>query len=179
MTEREAPIAEPDLKARQKFAAYGNNWFHILRGQWGMRADRRILYWTGFSIVTWQFGVSAGLPYRPTLLLTTIGKRTGELRDVALPFWRVGDELIVLGTKGGGAQDPFWSKNLKAAEHCWVRYRRRNHAASGRIVQGDERVGLYEKMCELNPKLARYQESASRFGREIPLVALRLRSSEV
>ena len=31
---------------------------------------------------------------------------------------------------------------------------------------------LYERLSKINPSLPRYQESAARFGREIPLVIL-------
>jgi deazaflavin-dependent oxidoreductase (nitroreductase family) len=170
MTEPE--LQAPTLRERQKFAAGGATWFHPLRGRWGMDIDRTIVRWTGFSVVTWQFAVSMGTPYLPTLLLTTIGRKSGELRTVALPYWRVGDELVLLGTKGGGAENPAWSFNIISDPHCWLRIRRRDVCALGRVAAGEERARLYPQLCGLNPKLARYQESAARFGREIPLVVL-------
>jgi deazaflavin-dependent oxidoreductase (nitroreductase family) len=167
-------IRPPTLKERQKFAAGGRTWFHILRGRRGMEIDQKIVRWTGFSLVTWQFALSMGTPYHPTLLLTTIGRRTGEKRTVALPYWKVDGELVLLGTKGGGAQNPAWSYNIQANPQCQLRIKRRDVGAVGRVAAGEERARLYPILCGMNPKLARYQESAARFGREIPLVVLTL-----
>ena len=59
----------------------GRTGFIILRGAWGRVVDRALVRWTGLSLITWQYARASGRRYQPTLLLTTIGRRTGELRS--------------------------------------------------------------------------------------------------
>jgi deazaflavin-dependent oxidoreductase (nitroreductase family) len=144
----------------------------VLRGRWGAAIDRFLVRWTGFSMVTWQYSKAAGRPYSATLLLTTIGCRTGRLRTTPLPYFAVGDDLVVCGTRGGGPTDPMWVANVRADPHCWLRIRRRTVPARGRVATGAERERLFEVVCELHRGLRRYQEQAASYGREVPLVVL-------
>ncbi len=155
-----------------RFSSGGRTKFIILRGTWGRVIDRALVRWTGWSLITWQYTRASGRRYQPTLLLTTIGRRTGELRSSALPYYRVDGDLIVCGSRGGGPYDPLWVANLVADAHCWLRIRRRLVPATGRVVHGDERVELFEKVATQHGGLRHYQEQASAYGREIPLVAL-------
>jgi len=150
----------------------GRTGFIILRGAWGRVVDRALVRWTGLSLITWQYARASGRRYQPTLLLTTIGRRTGELRSSALPYFPVDGDLIVCGSRGGGPYDPLWAANLEADPHCWLRIRRRLVPATGRIVRGEERVELFETVAAQHGGLRHYQEQASTYGREIPLVAL-------
>ena len=77
-----------------------------------------------------------------------------------------------LREQGGGPYDPLWVANLAADPHCWLRIRRRLVPATGRVVRGEERVELFEKVATQHGGLRHYQEQASAYGREIPLVAL-------
>ena len=38
---------------------------------------------------------------------------------------RFDDTLVVVGSNGGGPEDPGWAHNIRGDGHCWVRYRRR------------------------------------------------------
>ena len=62
----------------------------LLRGAWGLKIDLLILRLTGYSLVTKQYAMALGVPYSPTLLLTTIGARSGKHRTCGLPYFRVG-----------------------------------------------------------------------------------------
>jgi deazaflavin-dependent oxidoreductase (nitroreductase family) len=150
----------------------GRTGFIILRGAWGRVIDRALVRWTGWSLITWQYARASGRRYQPTLLLTTIGRRTGQLRSSALPYFPLDGDLIVCGSRGGGPYDPLWTANLAADPHCWLRIRRRLVPATGRVVRGEERAVLFEKVARHHGGLRRYQEQASAYGREIPLVAL-------
>jgi deazaflavin-dependent oxidoreductase (nitroreductase family) len=123
-------------------------------------------------MITWQYTRAAGRRYQSTLLLTTIGRRTGELRSSVLPYYPVDGDLIVCGSRGGGPYDPLWVANLAADPHCWLRIHRRLVPATGRVVGGEERAELFEKVATQHGGLRHYQEQASAYGREIPLVTL-------
>ena len=47
--------------------------------------------------------------------LRTIGARSGEPREVPLYAWADGDDLILVGSRGGSARDPGWAYNLRAS----------------------------------------------------------------
>ncbi len=123
-------------------------------------------------MITWQYTRAAGRRYQPSLLLTTIGRRSGLLRSSVLPYYRVGEELVVCGTRGGGPHDPLWVGNVRGDPHCWLRIGRRLVPAAARVVEGPERVAPFDRVAEQHGGLRRYQEQAATFGREIPLVAL-------
>jgi deazaflavin-dependent oxidoreductase (nitroreductase family) len=144
----------------------------VLRGRWGAAIDRFLVRWTGFSMITWQYSLAAARRYSPTLLLTTIGSRTGQLRSTPLPYFSVGDELVVCGSKGGGPTNPMWVGNLKANPLCWLRIRRRLVPAHARVATGIERDELFEAVSKVHLGLRRYQQQAATYGREVPLVVL-------
>jgi deazaflavin-dependent oxidoreductase (nitroreductase family) len=158
--------------ALTRFSSGGRSRLIVLRGAWGRAVDRFLVRWTGWSMITWQYTNAAGRGYQPTLLLTTVGRRTGLLRSSALPYYEVGDGLVVCGTRGGGPHDPLWVGNVLADAHCWLRVRRRLIPATGRVASGRERDELFERVAELHGGLRRYQKQAATFGREIPLVIL-------
>jgi proline iminopeptidase len=168
-----AAAQQPSRHALHKFSSGGKMWFHILRGRQGLAIDNVILRLTGYSLMTWQFTTSAGVPYKDTLLLTTIGAKTGKRRTNGLPYFEVDGEYLVIGSNGGGALNPGWSANVRANPEVLLRIKRKKVPAIGRVTTGEERARLYERISAINPSLPRYQESASKFGREVPLVVFR------
>jgi deazaflavin-dependent oxidoreductase (nitroreductase family) len=158
--------------ALTRFSSGGRSHLIILRGAWGRAVDRWLVRWTGWSMITWQYTRAAGRPYQPSLLLTTIGRRTGLLRSSVLPYYPVGGDLVVCGTRGGGPWDPLWADNIRADGHCWLRARRRLVPALARVASGEERARLFETVAAMHGGLRRYQVQAAAHGREIPLVVL-------
>lgn len=155
-----------------RYSSRGNTRWIVVRGERGRAFDRWLVRRTGFSVITWQYSKAGGNAYQPTLLLTTIGRRTGELRERALPYHRDGDRYVVIGSNGGGPKDPDWVFNVRADENVWLCVDRRNVAARARVAQGDERARLFALVDSKRDSLRRYQERASTFGREVPLVVL-------
>ena len=52
-----------------------------------------------------------------TLLLTTIGRKSGLQRTTPLIFARDGDNYLVVASMGGAPQHPQWYRNLVANPH--------------------------------------------------------------
>jgi deazaflavin-dependent oxidoreductase (nitroreductase family) len=154
-------------------SAHGSRWLLLLRSRYGKAFDRALVRWIGWSVITWAFARAGGHPYTPSLLLQTIGRRSGRIRSSVLPYFPVGDDLVVCGSKGGGPLDPLWAENLRADSNCWLWINRRLVPACGHEAVGDERVALYPVMAALHPGLDAYQERASGYGRDVPLVLLR------
>jgi len=154
------------------FSSYGRPWLIVVRGKRGMAFDRWLVRRTGFSLVSLQYALAGGNPYQPTLLLTVAGAKSGALRSVALPYVKYGDSYVVVASKGGGPVNPHWVANVRANPQCWLHVGRRSVPAIGHVATGEEREELYPFVCANKPNVARYQERAATFGREIPLVVL-------
>jgi deazaflavin-dependent oxidoreductase (nitroreductase family) len=154
------------------FSSRGNTRWIVLKGSRGRAFDRALVRYLGFSVITWQYAKAGGGRYRPTLLLTTIGKRSGKRRSRALPYYLDGNRFIVVGSNGGGPKDPDWVWNVRANSTAWVHVRRREIPVSAHAAEGPE----YERLCGLSrahgDSLIRYQKRASTFGRTVPLVVL-------
>jgi deazaflavin-dependent oxidoreductase (nitroreductase family) len=168
-----------DVRGRQRFSARGRTWLVVLRPPWGQPVDRFVVRWTGFSPMTFQYALAAGTPLarawrgaRQVLLLTTIGRRTGELRTTVLPWFRYDDALVVCGSNGGGPRDPRWADNIRADGRTWIRVDRRRTPATARVAEGDERAAVFAAVAPQHDGLERYQRQASKHGRDVPLVLL-------
>lgn len=105
----------------------------------------------------------------PTLLLTTTGRRTGEIRTHPLIFGRDGDDLLVVASVGGGPKHPAWYHNLVATPHAEVQVRADRFAVVARTASADERPRLWAIVNGVWPNYDVYQ---SRTDREIPVVVL-------
>jgi deazaflavin-dependent oxidoreductase (nitroreductase family) len=154
------------------YSSRGNTRWIILKGDKGRVFDRALVRCTGFSFITWQYAKAGGVRYRSTLLLTTIGKRSGRLRSRALPYYRDEDRFVVVGSNGGGPKDPDWVWNVRANGSAWVNVKRRKIPVNAHVSEGDEYERLFTLLATKGDSLARYQERASTFGRTVPLVVL-------
>jgi deazaflavin-dependent oxidoreductase (nitroreductase family) len=70
--------------------------------------DRRLYRWTGGR------RIALGRPLAPRLLLTTIGRHTGQGRTVPLFYLREGDRLIICNVNPGFERPNPWTLNLQA-----------------------------------------------------------------
>lgn len=169
---KESAISE-SIQDKIKFASYYKPWMIILRGRRGLAIDLWLVEKTGWSLMSWQYSKAAGQAYTPVMSITMIGARTGDLRKVALPYVRCGDDFLVIGSNAGGPTDPKWVANLRKESRCWIKVGRERITAEAHISEGDERVRLFEYVVKRKPNVARYQERAGTFGREVPIVVIR------
>jgi deazaflavin-dependent oxidoreductase (nitroreductase family) len=173
-----------DVKGRQRFSARGRTWMIVLRPPWGQPIDRFFVRWTGFSPMTFQYALASGAPFatamrnaRASLLLTTIGSKSRQLRTTVLPYFDYEGDLVICGSNGGGPRDPHWVDNIRASGQVWVRIDRRLVPAEAHVAEGDERMRVFDAVAPQHGGLHRYQKQAATHGRELPLVVIRRRSS--
>jgi deazaflavin-dependent oxidoreductase (nitroreductase family) len=156
---------------KQEFSSGGRTGFILLRGRWGLAIDRAVLWLTGYSLMTKQYCMAQRHPYQPTLLLTTIGARTGRKRTCGLPFFKVGDDLVVRGSNGGGPTDPHWVHNIRANGDARIRFHWRSRAVKAHVASGEERERIYARLSKMSDSTEMYQKMCA--PRELPLVVLR------
>ena len=102
------------------------------------------------------------------LLLTTLGRKSGEPRTNALIYGRSGDDYLVVASKGGAPQPPGWFVNLEAQPEVDVQVLDRRFRARARVATPEERPALWAEMTKHWPDYDAYQETE----REIPVVVL-------
>ncbi len=117
----------------------------------------------------WDAAVVGGTGLVPTLLLTTVGRKTGEPRPTPLLYQPTGTGFIVVASRGGADHHPAWYLNLLAEPACRVQVGRFRYTATARVLSTGQRESYWEWMVRFWPDYANYQ---ARTEREIPVVVL-------
>ena len=138
----------------------------------GQGQARVLKAWTRFH--RWAYRRTNGkvlsrMRGKPTLLLTTTGRRTGRLHTVPLPYLADGDAMIVIGSDSGAERHPAWVLNLIADPRVTVQYLADSGPAHAEILADDERKAMWERISVEAPWYVGYQQRTSR---EIPLIRL-------
>jgi deazaflavin-dependent oxidoreductase (nitroreductase family) len=81
----------------------------------------------------------------------------------------VGDDMLIVASKGGYPTNPGWLHNLRAHPDTEVQIGRKRIPVRAREAGPEERERLWPRAAEYNPHWGRYRE---RTTREIPLVLL-------
>ncbi|MBI4987123.1 MAG: nitroreductase family deazaflavin-dependent oxidoreductase [Rhodocyclales bacterium] len=105
----------------------------------------------------------------PTLLLTVVGRKSGEMRTTPLIFVPDGEQMVVTGSLAGYDQHPTWYLNLKADANCWVQVERKKMTAVARDATEEERKRLWPTLTEMFPGLGYFQTQTER---QFPVVIL-------
>src|SRR5262245_51017857 len=112
----------------------------------------------------------AGVPgLVPCLLLTTIGRHSGEKRTSPLFYGKAGDAYVLIGSKGGAETHPGGYLNLRANLTAEVQVGREHFTVRARVARGKEREQRFEQMAQMAPPYRDYQKKTKR---ELPVVVL-------
>ena len=107
----------------------------------------------------------------PTLLLTTIGAKTGNERTHILGGFQDGtDTWLVVASKGGAAAHPAWFINAaKNPDKVWIQVGNRKMRVAVESLTGPEREHAYARVVAVAPRYADYLKKTDR---EIPVLRL-------
>ena len=105
----------------------------------------------------------------PTLLLTCIGRKSGEKRTVPLVFLKNGEEMVIVGSLADYDQHPAWYLNISANPKCWVQLDRRKMTAVARDATAEEREELWPRLTAVLPLWGVFQKQTER---PFPIVIL-------
>lgn len=125
----------------------------------------RLFRWSNGKLLS-QFGGSR------ILLLTTVGRKTGEARTVPLMY--IEDDRgnpVVTASNGGNPQPPAWFHNLSANPDVTIELPGRTQKLRARVATPDERGKLWTKLVSVEKRFLDY-EAKTRGKREIPMVVL-------
>jgi len=103
------------------------------------------------------------------LLLTTIGRKTGEQRTTPLGYFMEDDNYVVTASNAGFDTHPAWFHNLRTNSHVTIEIKDQQMQAEAQVAPPEKRNVLWSKLIALSPAYANY---ATKTSREIPLVIL-------
>ena len=112
---------------------------------------------------------AGGLGPVTSLLLTTIGRRSGEKHTSPLFYTTAGDAYVIIGSKGGADTHPGWYLNLRANPTAEVQVGREHFTVRAHVATGQEREQLWEQIVQWIPLYGDYQKKTTR---ELPVVVL-------
>lgn len=124
---------------------------------------------------TWAYRATNGrlggrfLRGAPVLLLTTVGRKSGQPRVAPLIYARDGERLLIVASKGGMDHHPLWYRNLVARPEVEVQVGAETRPMRARTATREEKAALWPRVVEVYRDYDDYQ---ARTTRDIPLVIL-------
>ncbi len=104
------------------------------------------------------------------LLLDHVGAKSGTKRTSPLLYFRDGEDMVIVASKGGFPKNPAWYYNLKANPDTAVQVGSHHVPVRARVATAEERERLWPMAVKAYRGYADYQVRSK--GREIPLVIL-------
>ena len=135
----------------------------------GLALDRFLVRHLGFSLTIPVTARANHYPANPALYLETVGRKSGQLRGVALPYFTLGGRRLLVASKGGAPTDPAWALNLRANPDAAVYIKRRRYPIRARFLEGAERDETYDT---LKREITSYAHYETLTNRKIPVIVL-------
>jgi deazaflavin-dependent oxidoreductase (nitroreductase family) len=108
-----------------------------------------------------------GHRFTTTLLVETIGRKSGERRITPLIYGDTNGEVVVVASKGGADVHPGWYYNLREMTEATIQIGGQAFRCTWREPDGAERQAIWDFMAAVYPPYLDYQAATSR---EIPVV---------
>ena|SRR5690242_3646923 len=105
----------------------------------------------------------------PVLLLTTIGRKSGQRKTTPLLYLADGERVVIVGSQGGMAKHPQWFLNLTQNPAVEVQIGPRIRKMRARVANTEEHAALWPRLVALYADFATYQTWTER---AIPVVIL-------
>src|SRR5271154_1496429 len=85
----------------------------------------------------WDASLGGGKGLVPTLLLTTVGRKSGKTLTLPLIFGRSGPNYVIVASKGGAPTHPAWYLNLSANPEVHVQVKAEKFKARVYTAEGE------------------------------------------
>lgn len=143
---------------RRWFTRVASNRFarHWLGPRVVARIDRFFYRSTGGGLV------SLGSRAFPTLLLTTVGHRTGRLHSVPLFYLGVAGGWVVVASNYGRSEHPAWSTNLLTDPTASIERDSQVLDVRARLLSEDEKRKVWPDLLELFDGWQQYENETQR-----------------
>ncbi|HWF55704.1 MAG TPA: nitroreductase family deazaflavin-dependent oxidoreductase [Solirubrobacteraceae bacterium] len=105
----------------------------------------------------------------PLLLLHHVGRKSGQTRVAPLLYLQDGEDLVIVGSRGGSDAPPAWWLNLQAQPRATVEIRGARRDVVARQATPEEKARLWPELVRGYSHYDAYQQRTSR---EIPVIIL-------
>jgi deazaflavin-dependent oxidoreductase (nitroreductase family) len=105
-----------------------------------------------------------------TLLLTTIGRKSGNEITTPVNYMRDGDRYIIVASLAGYDKFPHWYLNLEKNPRVWVQAKDKKVPATSRRMTREEKARLWPRMLKEGQPLWAYFQMFTQ--REFPVVII-------
>ena len=102
-------------------------------------------------IKEFRAGEVQGMQRDRLLLLSTVGRRSGETRTTPMMFYRDGHRLLVMASNAGAPRHPAWYLNLVADPHVIVEVGDDEYDAVATPLTGAERDRVWTEVKKTYP----------------------------
>lgn len=111
----------------------------------------------------------------PALVLTTVGRKSGELRQTPLAYIPDGEgNWLIIAAYAGAVNNPAWYYNIAAhPDRVSVELEGRNHDVIAEELHGQARERAWQRIVDANNRFAKYQEKTDR---QLPVIRLTARA---
>lgn len=116
-----------------------------------------------------DFTPIGGYYFSTTLLIRTMGRKTGQPRITALTYGSIDGKLIVIASKGGADVHPAWYLNMQGHETVDIQIGGAAFQARWQEAKDAQKTDLWAFMERVYPPYRDYQAGTSRV---IPLIML-------
>ena len=107
----------------------------------------------------------------PSLVLTTVGSKSGLERKTPLAYFPAGDgSWLIVASYAGAAKNPSWYYNLAAhPDRVSIEFGGRSESVVAEQLHGAERDAAWRQITAASKRFADYQ---SKTDRELPIIRL-------
>ncbi|GCF08458.1 nitroreductase family deazaflavin-dependent oxidoreductase [Dictyobacter arantiisoli] len=106
---------------------------------------------------------------RNLLILTTIGRKSGQERHTPLLYIQDGEQYVLVASNGGAPSDPQWFRNIEAHPEARIQVGKQIIVVTAHKANPEERSRIWPIITGHFQNFADYQ---ARTTREIPVVLL-------
>jgi len=99
---------------------------------------------------------STGTLTIPQLVLTTIGRKTGEARTVQLGYFADGGDFVIVASNFGQPRHPAWAYSLLANPAASIYVDGHDVGVHARQVSDDEKSALWPRLVRVIPRFGVY-----------------------
>jgi len=127
------------------------------------------------ALNVWAYRLTCGrlggrfLRGAPVCLVTTIGRKSGQRRPIALLYLERGDDVVLVASKGGMSHHPGWYHNMMANPDVDVEIGSVRRPMRARRASSAEKTALWPALVAMYRDYDDYQ---ARTTRDIPVMIL-------
>ncbi len=98
----------------------------------------------------------------PQLVLTTLGRKSGQQRDAQLAYTDLDGLVYIVASNFGGKHHPAWSYNLQADPRAHMQLQDTRVPINAEQLSDEDKASVWERLCDNIPNYSTYRERTDR-----------------